>query len=107
MSAFLSTHIRAANNTYEKVLMQLLAASHFVAGGKTIKLRNPSGLGDSGVEPAISRVGPYKAAGGETIITFTCHFLVVDDIDSEAYPTPDSGTLEWVTANVGTAFTAL
>lgn len=106
MSAFLSSHIRATNTTYERVLLQLLLAYHFVASGVMVKLRNPGVAGDTGLEPVISRTGPYKASDGTTRITFVLHALLPDDVEGANYPTIDQAALEMTTAPVGVNFRA-
>jgi hypothetical protein len=106
MSAFTTSHVFPSANTYEKVLLQLLSAYHFVARGVSFKLREPTGTADSGIQQVISRSGPYQAEDGSTRITFVVHFRVADDVESSAYVGNWDAAIEMTTATIAAGYIA-
>jgi hypothetical protein len=104
MSLFNVNHVYPAATTYEKALLQMLSAYHFVARGLTFKLREPTGTADSGIQPVVSRSGPYTAEDGSTRITFVIHFDVESDIESSAYSGNWEAAKEMTSAPVAAGF---
>ncbi|MEO0349492.1 MAG: hypothetical protein AAF282_05510 [Cyanobacteria bacterium P01_A01_bin.15] len=103
---FLSSYIFPDADKMEKVLLQLLTAYHFIARGVTFKLREPLSANDDGIEPVISRTGPYTSSDGTQRITYTIHFQVQDDIESTAYAASYQAAKEMTTADPAAGYIA-
>lgn len=104
---FLTGHIPADVNTYEKLILWASATLHFATQGLEFKERQPNtAVGDSGIQKVIESNGPFIAADGTPRKLYRFSLPLAADYEGEAYTMTYQSSEEITTASASANFIA-